>query len=85
MGGANLKGTDGVYFVQLSKARTATPPACGAANPNVFVTTPSTASGRAIIATLLAAQAEGRPVYVGGMGFCDLFSQAETINTVVTQ
>lgn len=60
------------------------PPACSVANNwAIQVTGPNAAGGKAILATLIAAQAANKSVVVVGTGVCDIAGDRETVSYVV--
>jgi hypothetical protein len=59
------------------------PPACSLNNGDEWAITLATATGRAMFATLLAAQAQGKPVIVVGSGKCDAWGDRESANYIV--
>ena len=76
-----LSGGQAIFF--SDGARTATPPCHTITDRWAFnVTTPT---GQAILSLLLSAQTSGRRVMVQGNGNCEVWSDTETVNMIVTE
>lgn len=74
---AQITPLSAAYLVTTSASRSA-PPAC-ATIPNRWAIDPSIPGNQAMIATILSAQAQGRPIAVRGTGTCSVWSDSETI------
>lgn len=60
------------------------PPACSANNAWAFQVTGANANGgKAMLASLLAAQAANKNVFIAGRGVCDLAGDRETVDYIV--
>ena len=60
------------------------PPACSPSNEYAFQLTGADANGgKAMLASLLAAQAAGKNVFVSGRGVCDISGGRETVDYIV--
>ena len=66
-----------VYFVYLNQNITDVA-ACGSANANRFSIKPSTPGGKAMIATVLFASAQGKAITVQGTGDCGIWGDTES-------
>ena len=65
---------DGRGMVQFDQAATGTPPSCVAVDyAKTFAFDSTTAGGKAIMATALAAKATGNSVFVYGTGACSIY------------
>ena len=71
--------SDGRIFVTPSTT-VVSPPTCNVTNRFVFDS--STAGGKAMLATLLAAKALGLQVFFAGTTYCTLFTNAEDLSYI---
>lgn len=76
-------GVNAAFFVYLDSTPS-TPPACAATAYTMkrFAVNVDTTIGKAQMTTVLAAQASGLRIDIGGMGVCTAWSDAETIRWV---
>lgn len=60
-------------------------PACSTATGEwaINLTGTSAAAGKAMLASLLAAQAQGKDVWVAGTGVCDIWQDRETVGYMI--
>ena len=79
----NWKGQDGVFFVIFPTANLQ-PPSCASGQNTRFAVNPATDGGKALMAALLTAYAQKRPVSVQGSGACDIWPDTETILYIQT-
>lgn len=75
--------TSGVVLFSPSGSRSGLP-ACAATQPSRFALNAIGAAGQTQLASVLAAYAAGKCVYVHGTGVCDVYGDSETLNFFYT-
>jgi hypothetical protein len=76
-----LVSSNGMFFFQTENM----PDRIGCNTENAFaisMTGPNASAGKAIIATVIAAEAQGKTVRVIGKGSCDLWGDRETVDYI---
>jgi len=76
-----ITGHDGKFFYYVNTNITASP-ACAAGQPERYALDPGTDGGKAMIALVMTAYAQGKPITVEGANVCDIWSDTETTNWV---